>query len=429
MTHNHKKLASAFTLPIIALAALALASIQPAKAQTLTPLHDFVQYPTGDGLAPQAGLVRDAYGNLYGTTFYGGAHGFTSAGYYSYGPGTVFKVTPSGTENLVYSFGAMVNASGGGYADGAFPASDLVIDREGNLYGTTEMGGSNNMGTVFKITKSGVETVLHNFACTDGAFPIGGLVMEGKDLYGTASEGGANATCATTVTGNGVLFKLSLGRSVSYSVLHNFIGSPYDVSYPTGTLLLDQGNLYGIAEGGKNGSGSIFRFTTGKKPTLTLLYNFYSGVAVGSGRLLQDSHGNLYGTTIGEVSANEGTVFKLQPDGQFITLHTFMYTNYDGYYPTGGLVMDKAGNLFGTTFNGGLDQFGTLFEITRDGKESVLYNFGDDNFGNALWPGQHPNGDLIMDGKGNIYGTCQGYVPKIPEVGDWGTVFKFGPNL
>lgn len=412
MTRNHKKsAASAFASPTIALAVLALvflASLQPAKAQTFSPLHDFPEFDntSTDGLTPEAGLVMDARGNLYGTTLMGGTHIEYEIPYYYPGPGTVFKVTPNGTESVLYSFGG---------SDGASPSSDLVIDSKGNLYGTTQEGGSMNMGTIFKVSKSGVETVLHNFTCSDGAYPVAGLVMDGNgDLYGTASEGGPGATSCPieTVTGNGVLFKLS--ASGVYAVLHDFVGGPSDISNPMGTLILKGRDLYGV------GNGSIFKVTPNKnkKATQYTLSILYSG-DVASGRLLMDSKGNIYG-------AAGYTVFKLEPSGRVLTLHTFL-PYYDGT-PNGGLVMDKAGNIYGTTVDGGLYEFGTLFMIDRNNKETVLNNFDDNYFPNGLYDGQHPNGNLIIDAKGNIYGTCRGYgdyatYGKIAQ--DWGTVFKF----
>ena len=357
----------------------------------------------------------DALGNLYGTTLEGGSHGFY-VGDYIPGPGAVFKVTPGGTESLVYSFGAYDN-------DGAFPASDLVIDREGNLYGTTEGGGSSELGTIFKIDKSGTETVLHSFTCSDGAFPIGGLVMDrAGDFYGTASEGGSGSSCTAESPGNGVVFKL--GRSGEFSVLHYFAGSPADASSPSTTLLRDEeGNLFGTAGGGEYGMSSIFKLTHDRR--LILLHSFSSAEGQATGRLIRDLRGNLYGATIYSVGVNDGTVFKLQPDGKLITLHTFPGTAGDGHSPMGGLVMDMAGNLFGTTFEGGTNEFGTLFKIDRQGNESILYNFGDD-FNNPMWAGEFPNGDLMMDWRGNIYGTCRGF--DVDEASDQGTVFKFGPD-
>ncbi len=420
ISNRENFVASAFASPAIALAALVLvllASLQPAKAQTLTPLHDFVEYPQGGGLWPQAGLVMDAYGNLYGTTFIGGAHGFTEGDPDPIGgDGTVFKVTPNGSESLVYSFGAYDN-------DGVFPASDLVVDREGNLYGTTELGGSANDGIIFKIDKSGAETVLHSFSCSDGAFPVGGLVMDREgNLYGTANEGGSGSSCTAESPGNGVVFKL--GRSGEFSVLHDFAGSPADASHPADTLLLDrEGNLYGTAGGGEYGDASIFKLTPDRR--LILLHSFGSGEGEAPGRLIRDLLGNLYGVMSYGEKAYFGTVFKLQPDGNLITLHTFQDTTSDGSFPTGGLVMDMAGNLFGTTSGGGTNEFGTLFKIDREGKESILYNFGDESF-NSPWPGQLPNGDLMMDWRGNIYGTCRGL--DFQEAMDQGTVFKFGPD-
>jgi uncharacterized repeat protein (TIGR03803 family) len=241
------------------------------------------------------------------------------------------------------------------------------------------------------------------------------------NLYGTANVGGSGSSCTDESVGFGVVFKLS--RDAEFSVLHDFAGGPADAAYPSDTLLLDEeGNLYGTAGGVEYGAASIFKLTRDRKSIL--LHSFSSAEGEALGRLTRDWLGNLYGVTSYGAEAYDGTVFQLKPDGKLITLHTFQDSTSDGQYPTGGLVMDLAGNLFGTTFEGGTNYLGTIFKIDRQGKETILYSF-DIDFSNSPWAGQYPNGDLIMDWRGNIYGTCSG-LPFTLE--GQGTVFKYGPD-
>ena len=225
--------------------ALVTGAATQAQAQSITVLHSFTNSP--DGALPFAGLLRDAAGNLYGTTGSGGIFGF----------GTVFKLDSSGNETVLHSF------AGGG--DGQQPSGDLIRDAAGNLYGTTLLGGgvfSNNCfgscGTVFKLDPSGNETVLHTFAGGgDGRQPNGNLIMDAAgNLYGTTGSGGS-ATCPVTL-GCGTVFKLD--TSGILTLLHSFTGSPGDGESPVGGLIMDKaGNLYGTTLNGGAGGRLQFR--------------------------------------------------------------------------------------------------------------------------------------------------------------------------
>ena len=193
---------------------------QSAQAQTFTVLYNF---PWSNGANPYAGLVRDAAGNLYGTTFEGGAYGY----------GTVFKVDPTGSEIVLHSF------TGGN--DGGAPYGGLIRDKAGNLYGATYSGGASNLGTVFKVDTSGTETVLYNFTGTagDGCYAFGGLFRDGAgNLYGTT------ANCGNS--GAGTVFKVR--PNGTETVLHGFTGGTTDGAVPTLTsLIMDKkGDLYGV---------------------------------------------------------------------------------------------------------------------------------------------------------------------------------------
>jgi uncharacterized repeat protein (TIGR03803 family) len=362
-------------------AVLATRSVQ---AQTYTVLYSFNSYST-DGQSPYAGLVRDAVGNLYGTTSEGGTSG----------SGVVFKLDTTGNETVLYSF------TGGD--DGANPYAGLIRDGAGNLYGTAVYGGALGEGVVFKLHTTGKETALYSFTGgADGANPYAGLVRDAAgNLYGTASAGGSSA-CSE---GCGVVFKVdTTGKEI---VLHTFAGFPTDGEFPYGGLVRDSaGNLYGTTySGGAFDGGVVFRLdATGKE---TLLYTFTGGADGGNpyAGLVRDRAGNLYGTTItggsGRCGAEGcGVVFKLATTGKEKVLYSFA-RGADGVNPNpyGGLVRDAAGNLYGTTVGGGAFGSGDVFKLDTTGKKTALYTFT----GGA--DGANPYGGLIRDSAGNLYGT------------------------
>jgi uncharacterized repeat protein (TIGR03803 family) len=403
---------------VLAALFLTLCAGPPAQAQTFTILYSFAGYPT-DGAGPGAGLLMDASGNLYGTTSYGGnVNGAKCARSGYAGCGTVFKLNTDGREAPLHNF------TGGG--DGATPRSNLIMDANGALYGTTTFGGDTNncidtgyagCGVVFKLSGA-KETVLHRFTGGgDGAWPVGGVVMDARGvLYGTTSAGGS--------VGGGVAFKLA-GKTET--VLHSFTGGR-DGNYLTAGLLMDAtGNLYGTdAFGGDidcdypNGCGVVFKLA-GKH--LTVLHSF-KGPPDGQSpeaSLLMDGEGDLYGTTAdGGESYNAGTVFELSASGKERVLHRFRVNyqvQHDGVRPVTAVVRDAQGNLYGTTSSGGRIGAGVVYEITTDGKEKILHDFCTGDCSDGVFPN-----DLIIDAKGNLYGTAFG-----GGVNNKGTVFKITP--
>jgi uncharacterized repeat protein (TIGR03803 family) len=311
-----------------------------------------------DGYYSASPLVFDADGNLYGTTQQGGTHG----------EGTVFQLVRSQsgvwTENQLYSF------QGG--TDGAYPQGNIALDSEGNIYGTTTSGGSSSgygYGTVFQVAPAGNgtwrERLLHRFTGgIDGNFPYGGLTIDGSgNLFGTTMDGGAE--------GYGVVFELiRSGNARQMRIIHTFDSCAS--SQPFGNLIVDaSGNLYGTTA---QCGGSVFEMTpVSSSWRFHTLYTFsgetapifpYDGV-------VRDSSGNLYGTSYFGGTQNEGTVFEVSPtnSGKWTmqVLHSFSYNivgPLDGFYPEGGLVIDSFGNLYGTTFYGGYSNEGTVFEVT-----------------------------------------------------------------
>jgi uncharacterized repeat protein (TIGR03803 family) len=337
-------------LTLGALSALLLITSALAHAQIETVLYGFcAQSGCADGYHPRAGLVLDTNGNLYGTTRDGGANAM----------GTVFEVSPNGTETVLYSF-----CSQSGCTDGYHPLAGLILDKKGNLYGTTFDGGAHDGGTVFEISPGGTETVLYSFCaqpgCKDGYYPHADLVMDTSgNLYGTTQFNGAY--------GGGTVFRVS--PSGAETVLHSFCAQPgcADGYHPRAGLVLDtSGNLYGTTyDGGTNGKGTVFEVSPGG--TETVLHSFCPQLGCKDGShpqagLVLDAKGNLYGTTYFG-GKGRGTVFEVSPSGTETVLHNFTANGIDGYYPSAGLVLDGKGNLYGTTLSGGANVGGTVFQV------------------------------------------------------------------
>jgi len=382
---------------VLAVGVAALTAVM-LPAQSLSVVYNF----TGgsDGGVPLAGLVMDTAGNLYGTTSVGG----------SAGGGTVFKINTSGQEQALYNF------TGG--ADGGNPQAGLLIDSSGNLYGTTYSGGTSGQGTVFELSATGQETVLHSFAGgADGANPIAGLagnpasVLYGTTYYGGAysagtvfavakgkekvlysfgaSGDGANPVAGVTVAPKGTLYgTTSAGGSANEgtvfaltplktgwkeSVLYNFLlqndgGVPY-----AGVMLDKAGHLYGAATtggaGGDNGGGTVFEMTHSASGWSFTVINELAGYGLsGTERnMMMDSSGNIWATTHCDGDESEGTIYELSPSGStwnYTSWYQFANGGAQGYYVFSNLVRDSLGNLYGTASQGGAYGSGVVFKMT-----------------------------------------------------------------
>jgi len=400
-----------------------LAVKSEAQAGLEQVLYAFQSSP--DGSSPLGPLIFDSKGDLYGTTYGGGA-----------GYGIVFEVGPNGSggwkETILYTF------QGG--SDGANPSAGLIFDQAGNLYGTTSAGGANKDGTVFELSPSGsgewTETVLYSFGASssDGVAPSSPLIFDPLgNLYGTTELGGVSSYCGSV--GCGTVFELIRNGSGGWTetVLYNFGANSADGGRPVSPLIFDRkGNLYGTtAEGGSGGCTLLFigcgtAFELSPKGsggwTETVLYNFLGGANGQDGEgpaagLIFDQAGNLYGTT--EFGGNSGcsysgyplgcgTVFELSPGGSGSWTETILYrfqpTN-DGTNPQAGLIFDQAGNLYGTSSEG-TSNAGAVFELTPNGSggwtEVLLYAFQGKSDGSG------PNSALIFDESGNLYGETGG---------------------
>ena len=354
---------SIYTNPVITIGKIVSVGHQlPVETQ----LYLFGTAGSTDGTNPNAGLILGTDGNLYGTTANGG----------QYDVGTVFRLTPEGTESILYEFGAA------GSRDGAQPSGPLIQDRAGNLYGTTAAGGVNGGGTIFRIAPGGTESLIYSFGAS--ATPNGGLVLDGAgNFYGTTSYGGINY--------NGTVFMVSpLGVE---SELHLFTGNADGGSPAAGLTAGNDGSYYGTTSAGANGVGTVFKITpvvsagTAPRATFTTLHVFgNAGVADGAmplAPLLLASDGNFYGTTNQGGEYNQGAVFEITPTGVESVVYSFWGVGYgiiDAGSPSSGLIQGSDGNLYGTTVNCGLYNRGSIYRITPRGQgtvlnEQMLYSF------------------------------------------------------
>jgi len=367
----------------------------------------------GDGSYAWASLISDGNGHFYGTTHHGGGCVQIDSGC-----GTVFEITPAGKKSIVYVF------QGG--SDGADPyAAPVTIGKGGNLYGTTRLGATDcdgtgqGCGTVFKLTPKGTETVLYKFGGgSDGSHPDGGVIADAAgNLYGTTNFGGKD--CDGTGQGCGTVFKLSVrGKK---RTLYTFKGGSDGANTIAGLIIDGAGNLYGVTraggvdcDGSGLGCGTVFRL--GSDGSETVLHAFAGGVdgANPFAAPVMDAQGNLYGTTwAGGTDSNFGIVYKVNTNGKETVLHAF--NGNDGGTPYDSLVVDITGNLYGTAAMGGDSGAGVVFRLTPRGTETVLHSFADDPDG-AL-----PLGGLVMDAAGNLFGTTA-----FGGSREEGTVFRIG---
>jgi uncharacterized repeat protein (TIGR03803 family) len=381
-------------------------------AQTFTTLDTF-NYDT-NGAEPTAALIQATNGDLYGTTSRGASEG------------TVFKITPKGVLTNLYTF----SCPGGNCTNGQWPYAGLVQGTNGEFYGTTYFGGANDTcpgpntcGTVFKITPSGTLKTLHSFDGTDGQFPyIGeGLIQATNgNFYGTTNQGGANSA--------GTVFKIT--PSGKLTTLYNFCskGGPNctDGAGPWGGLVqATNGDLYGTT------AGTVFKITQSGR--LTTLHTFAGTEGRGGTGLVQGTDGNFYGTTIsGGTNVIGGTVFTITPSGTLTTLYSFCSQSNctDGQLPYAGVVQGTDGNFYGTTqaggangscVNGGENGCGTVFSITPSGTLTTLYNFCPQS---GCTDGTNPFAGLVQDTNGAFYGTTWG-----GGLDGVGTVFSLSVGL
>lgn len=375
-----------------------------AWASSESVLYNFCsQTSCADGDVPYGTLVADTSGKLYGTTYEGGANSY----------GTVFELTNSGgswSETVLYSF------TGPNNSDGAYPFAGLVFDKAGNLYGTTLSGGTDNQGTVFELSNSGgtwKETLLHSFddiSGSDGYSPYSTLVFDAAgNLYGTTQSGGK--------FGGGTVFQLKASKGkYTYKLIHSFAGGGGSAYSPySGVVVGKDGNLYGTTYYGGViwNAGAVYELREVSGVWIAaIIYNFL-GDSLGqypASSLAVDAAGDLYGTTYQGGNFNLGSVFKLTPGAnnkwtQKVIYSFKGYASKDGQYPYyAGVTLDTEGNVYGTTYQGGSSSgnnlnYGTVYKLTKGTyKESVLWSFG--TTGDGYYP---YHGVILLNGK--LYGT------------------------
>jgi uncharacterized repeat protein (TIGR03803 family) len=367
-----------------------------ASAQTFKLLYTF----TGgtDGGAPW-GTPLFTGGILYTPAFSGGMSQVDA--------GTVYQFEPFPTTGVGYPLYTFLGPPN----DGGAPMGGVVTDGLGDFFGTTTQGGFNLRGTIYEISQ-GTESVVYNFSGPDGDTPEGNLLLTpAGNLYGTTSLGGAN-DCGT-------VFAFTAGGS--FVQVYNFGNYKDDGVGPASGLVLKQGVLYGVTtEGGTHGYGTVFEIDAQTKVE-TVLYNFQGkrdgGTPVGG--LALDTQGNLYGTaSVGGTARHnkgDGVIFKLNiKSRQYSVVHTFI--GKDGADPLAALVSDGRGNFYGTTYIGGANGYGTVYELNAAGTLTTLYSFTDGT------DGAYPYAGLTLDSSGNLYGAST----RGGQYG-WGTLFEITP--
>jgi uncharacterized repeat protein (TIGR03803 family) len=398
---------------LLTLTVLALASVTVFAAGNgngaVTVLHTF----TGeDGAFPDAGLTADAAGNLYGTTQIGG----------TYGLGTVFQLSLTASGKLRYT--VLHEFTGGD--DGGQPLGSLVFDAEGNAYGTASAGGAFGVGLVFKLSPGlhggqPQESVLYSFqGGSDGELPFGNVIFDAAgNLYGTTSRGGVTHV-GCFQSGCGTIYELSPTANGAWqeTILHAFTDNFGEGAEPRAGLVFDTaGNLYGTTNSGGNndvcntfnsdGCGSVFELTKNSKGQWKLMsfdFNLSDGGRPQAAVTL-DGKGNLFGTTTIGGAFNGGTVFSLtQESGQWKPGHMYSFTQANSQ-PSGNIAVDSAGNLYGTTYQGGANVWGSVFELIPGANgwtEQTLYSFPV----SGARTGAYPSDGVLIDSSGNLFLTA-----------------------
>lgn len=414
-----------------------------AQAQTLTVLHEFTGGADGGG--PLGGLFQDSGGNLYGTTTEGGGGGSCEFGEC----GVVFRISHrGGIETPIYAFKGAPN-------DGESPYARVIVGPDGALYGTTFSGGTGSCigggggcGTVFKLQPPPTfcpsfncpwkETILYTFTSSaDGLFPMAEVVFDrAGNLYGTTRSGGNGPCNYGSYSGCGTVFELSPNGNGTWtkSTLYSFQGGANDGIDPESALVFDQaGNLYGTTVYGagtscelNDGCGIVFKLTpSGSGWTETVLHIFTGNSDGGlpAGGVIFDSQGNLYGGAgYGPGEFGLGLIFEFSPEQGGGWSFNVLYTLGDGEadYPN-PLTIDAAGNLYWSGGGGGIGSgaVGTLRYSNGSWSYTTLYSFAADGS-----QGFFPAGKVVLDARGNLYGTNSAGPYPSPDAG---TVWELTP--
>lgn len=346
------------------------------KGQSLEVLHSFHNF---DGAAPRAELVQGTDGNFYGSTIAGADYNY----------GTMFRITPNGALTTLVTFNG---------TNGRAPWSGLLQVSNGNFYGSTLYGGYNTLGNIFQMTSNGSLTMLASFTFNPSGSSPRGRLARGRDgnFYGTTEYGGGN--------GYGTVFRMTTNGTLTTLVAFNNANG----NRPYGELVLGSNGLfYGttVQGGGANNSGTVFQVTTNGLLTKLVSFTGNNG-AYPQATLAQAQDGSFYGTTAGGGTSNRGTVFKMTTNGALTTLVSF--NNCNGSTPVAGLIQASDGNFYGTTVSGGesscpsgFQGYGTVFRVTPGGVLTTVISFNSSN-------GVNPEARLVQGRDANFYGTTVG---------------------
>lgn len=415
---------------VLSLTSAGVFQTSPVSAQSFCGPVTPINFNGTNGQYPAAGVTFDSQGNMYGTTAQGGSafNPIGNDGILNNGLGTIWKFNPAAGLTSLFSFSGDTSPNNNGYR----PLAPLVIDGQGNLFGTTYFGGNDfspnvnshfGWGTIFQYSAAGQFSVLHKFSGPDGANPFGMLLDSKGNLWGTTWQGGLNWNPTLGNFGLGTIFESS-GGTVTNPVLFSSTNGGGNIT--AGLTPDGLGNYYGTTyEGGTGGFGTLFKYVSGTGQ-LTILVNFNrDNGSLPAATVTLDGQGNVYGTTYqggAHSSASNfccGTVWKyFLSTGALTTLVSFDGDTVpaDGMFPMGGVTLDGQGNLYGTTEYGGAFGDGIVYEYSAAGALSTLATFSGPN-------GSNPEGNLVFDGAGNLYGiTNQG------GTSGYGTVFKLTPN-
>jgi uncharacterized repeat protein (TIGR03803 family) len=379
----------------------AMTASNGASAHHFQLLHTF----TGgsDGSRPFSAPMIDSSGALYGVTTQGGRE---TCRYGGAGCGTIFKIAPDGAYALLYVFK--------GTSDGSTPRGPLLEDSGGNLYGAASGGGKRRAGTVFEYVSPGTLKVLYNFTSgTDGGEPSSGVIADGAgNLYGATSAGGnLNYCVGNTLRGCGVLYKLT--PNGEETVLHAFV--PADGCTAFGPLLRDAtGNLFGTTETcAGNGYGGVYRLSPDGKFKVLHSFSYGADGTWAMAGVIEDSRGYLYGTTNLGGAFDDGTVFRVAPDGNETVIYSFDDNAAVGGRPESPLLLGPQGQLFGETTVNEDSEEGTAFELFPNGRIKVLFTF------DSASGGDIPAGGLIFGPDDYLYGNTE-----MGGSSNFGTVFS-----
>ena len=403
----------------------------PVSAQNFCGPVTLVNFNGINGQYPVSGVTFDSLGNMYGTTAQGGPsfNPIGNNGILNYGLGTLWRYSPGAGLTSLFSFDGSTSPSNNGYR----PLMPLVMDGQGNLYGTTYYGGNDffpdnshfGWGTVFKYSSAGQFSTLHEFSGPEGANPVGVLLDSQANLWGTTWQGGIGWNPTLGNFGLGTIFEYSSGGALTNPLLFSTTNGGGNAA--AGLTADGQGNYYGTTyEGGTNGFGTLFQYDSATNQLTTLVNFTRTNGSLPAATATLDGQGNVYGTTYqggSHSSASNyccGTVWKYSlSTGALTTLVSFDGDTVpaDGLFPQGGVTLDSNGNLYGSTVAGGTFGDGIVYEYSSADVLSTLVTFSGPN-------GWSPEGNLVFDSAGNLYGTTnQG------GSSGYGTVFKLTPNI